>query len=405
MATTLVSASRFSIADVTGRRTTAYLALVGISSLVLAAGFASLQVDGWGRLIYSYFHNWVFCVSLCLGAIVFVALQHVTGSRWSASIRRMAEVAGIGVWPLAMLFLPIAAVVAFGNGVLYEWNDDAAVAADPVLQRKGAYLNAWFFLTRCAFYLTIWVVLARKLLALSSDQDLTGTPRKTELNRTSVITLILFGITLTFAAFDLLMSLDPHWFSSIYGVYFFSGCVVGGLCLITLIATTSKRLGFVQHEINQNHYHDLGKLLFGFTCFWAYIAFSQYLLIWYANIPEETGWYAVRQSDAWRKVSILLIVGHFALPFFGLLSRRSKRNAAILAGWAGFLLLMHWVDLYWLIMPEFSPTALPFSALDILCLTGMLALMIAGTFRLARQSRLLAVGDPYFAQSVQTDHA
>lgn len=397
--------SKRKLGEVAGFSSGQRLVALGSVCLLLASAIAFLYENGLQRFLFSYLLSWAFCLSLSLGAIVFVAIQHVTNATWSVAVRRIAEFLGLGVSPLAILFLPIALSVLLGDGRLYEWNSASMVAADPIIAQKSPYLNRWFFLVRCIGYFTVWIWLARSLLKFSAAQDRDRVTRTDSLKSRSVIALFTVGITLTFAAFDLLMSLDPHWFSSIYGIYFLSGSLVGAIATLVLLVAGLQKLMPGQDVINTNHRHDLGKLLFGFTCFWAYIAFSQYLLIWCANIPEETGWYAVRQSGPWRMIAFALIAGHFVLPFFGLLSRNSKRNVTTLTIWAAILLVMHWVDLYWLIMPELSETALPLSIVDLLCLCGIVALMTAGIIRLGRDSTLFATGDPGFEKSVAVHHS
>lgn len=212
--------------------------------------------------------------------------------------------------------------------------------------------------------------------------------------------MMAFAVTVTFASFDWLMSLDPHWFSAVYGVYFFAGCVVGFLSLLILALVGLRGRGLLADVVTTEHFHDLGKLLFGFVFFWAYIAFSQYLLIWYGNIPEETTWYLVRQSSMWRWMSLALLFGHFIIPFFVLMPRRVKRHRVALACWAGLMLVMHGIDLYWLIMPQLSADRLPFSVLDLLCLAGFGLVYWEAAERLAASSALIPVGDPRLSESL-----
>jgi hypothetical protein len=196
------------------------------------------------------------------------------------------------------------------------------------------------------------------------------------------------------------MSLDPHWFSTIYGIYFFSGAVVGSLAFVTLAALALEYVGVLRGKITAEHYHDLGKLLLGFVMFWAYIAFSQYLLIWYANIPEETGWYLVRQNGGWQWMLLLLLFGNFALPFCGLMSRSSKRNRVVLASWSAWLLLMHWCDLYWLVMPSYSPGSVPLRIIDALALLGVCGFFLAAISRVVGDRAIVPTGDPRLRESL-----
>jgi hypothetical protein len=212
--------------------------------------------------------------------------------------------------------------------------------------------------------------------------------------------MIVFALTVCFASFDWLMSLDPHWFSTIYGVYFFTGAVVGFLAFVTLASLLLERVGVLAGVVTVEHYHDLGKLLFAFVFFWAYIAFSQYLLIWYANIPEETGWYLVRQNGGWQWVSLLLLFGHFVLPFLGLISRHAKRHRSVLAGWALWMLLMHWIDLYWLVMPSDAPQRVPLPVGEILVFVGIGSLYLSLLIRIASRGSLVPTADPRLDESL-----
>ena len=191
------------------------------------------------------------------------------------------------------------------------------------------------------------------------------------MERVSYPALILFAVTITFAAFDWIMSLTPHWYSTIFGVYYFSGAVVGLLATVILILFGLQKVGHLTSTVTLDHYHELGKLLFAFVVFWGYIAFSQYMLIWYANIPEETVWYLPRQQSCWIAVSLILLFGHLLIPFFGLMSRSAKRRPAVLAFWAAWLLVVHWLDVHYLIMPHVVKETFPVGPIDICCVLGV----------------------------------
>jgi hypothetical protein len=263
-------------------------------------------------------------------------------------------------------------------------------------------LNANFFTIRAVVYFLVWTGIARYYWRCSQAQDATGDKQLTlGMQKWSGPAIILLALTLTFASFDWLMSLDAHWFSTIFGVYFFSGSAVGFVAALILGAQLLQKRGLLVQSITVEHYHDLGKLLFGFVFFWGYIAFSQYMLIWYANIPEETGWFMVRQTGGWLGISLLLLFGHFLLPFPGLLSRHVRRHRAALALWSVLLLVMHWVDLYWVVMPELPENAGPvFGLVDLCCLVGMGALYIASVVFVAADRPLIAVKDPRLAESL-----
>ena len=225
------------------------------------------------------------------------------------------------------------------------------------------------------------------------------------MEKLSAVALILFGLSVTFAAFDWLMSLEPHWFSTIYGLYFFAGAVVAFFAAIILAALALQRGGWLAQSITTEHYHELGKLLFGFIVFWGYMAFSQYMLIWYANIPEETGWYVDRQTGPWTAVSLVLLFGHLLIPFFGLLSREVKRRRILLGAWAAWMLVIHWVDLYWLIMPTFAPGHLPFGPTDLCCMIAVGGPFLAGLLWSARGRALLPMKDPRLDESLAFENS
>ena len=225
------------------------------------------------------------------------------------------------------------------------------------------------------------------------------------MERLSGPALLLLALTVTFAAFDWLMSLDPRWYSTIFGVYYFSGAIVGFLAAVILLAMLLQRGGRLTASVTVEHYHDLGKLLFAFVIFWGYIAFSQYLLIWYANIPEETGWYLVRQTGDWAGVSVLLLCVHLLLPFFGLLSREVKRRKVLLGFWAVWMLAAHWIDVYWLVMPSVSPTRPPLAMVDFGCLAGLGCLYLAAVAHAAQGRALLPLGDPRLPESLAFENS
>jgi hypothetical protein len=220
------------------------------------------------------------------------------------------------------------------------------------------------------------------------------------MEKLSAVALILFGLTITFASFDWLMSLEPEWFSTIYGLYYFAGSVVGFFAFLILLAMALQKTGHLGSAITTEHYHELGKLLLGFIVFWGYMAFSQYMLIWYANIPEESVWYLARQTGPWTWVSLGLLFGHLLIPFFGLLSREVKRCRILLGAWAVWMLVIHWIDVYWLVMPTFAEDRLPFGAIDICCMVAVGSLFLAGLLWSARGRALVPVQDPRLSESL-----
>lgn len=380
-----------------GLRVASAAALLGLGgSLALGAAV------GWDRFLQAYLVNYAFVLSLSLGALFFVLIQHVTGATWSVVVRRLAEAIAANLPWLGLLALPIL----FGLRSLYPWSDPAHAAHDPLLAAKAPYLNATFFTVRLAIYFLVWTWLALHYFRHSVAQDATGELRHTHaMQRLSGPGLVLFAVTVSFASFDLLMSLNPHWFSTIFGVYFFAGSALGSFALLALWARMLQARGLLTRAITREHYHDLGKLVFAFIVFWAYIAFSQYMLIWYANIPEETTWYLARQTGSWTAVTVLLLFGHFFLPFLALISRTPKRRSLLLLPGALWVLLMHWVDLYWLVMPGFSPGRLPLHLLDLTLFIGFAGLTMALVLWRLRRRSIVPERDPRLAASLEFENA
>jgi len=284
---------------------------------------------------------------------------------------------------------------------LYAWSDPVLVEESPLLQWKTPYLNVPFFAARAVIYFAVWVVTAWFFLAQSTRQDDSGDPELTRrMEKVAGPALVLFGLTVTFAAFDWLMSLEPNWFSTIYGLYFFAGAVVAFFAALILSAISLQAGGFLSRSISVEHYHELGKLLLGFIIFWGYMAFSQYLLIWYANIPEESVWYLARQNGSWAWVSVALLFGHLLIPFLGLLPREMKRRKILLGGWAVWMPVIHWGDLYWLVMPTFSPQHIPFGLMDVCCMIAVGSFYLAGLFWSVRSRDLVAKRDPRLQESL-----
>ncbi len=331
------------------------LALAVIAGLILGfTGSAGFEA-GLSQFFRSYILAIGYVSSIALGALIFVLLQHLTRAGWSVTVRRLAEVVCAAIPWLGILALPVLIPVWLGMEDVYPWTDiDAWDDQTGLLVQKAGYLNPTFFTIRMVLYFAIWSWLARYFYVRSVEQDNTGAELlTTEMQRLSAPGTLLFAITATFFAFDLLMSLTPHWFSTIFGVYFFAGGMVGFFSVLTLMMVYVQRNGRLASAINTEHYHDVGKFLFAFVVFWAYIAFSQYMLIWYANIPEETYWYQARQSTGWWIfVSLLLLFGHFVIPFLALISRFPKRHPKLLVFGALWMLVAHFVDLYYIVAPD-----------------------------------------------------
>lgn len=366
----------------------------GIAMLAVGSGLG----DGGRNLSFAWLLNAWFAISICLGALFFVGIQHITRSGWSVTLRRGAEILGASIVGPLLLLIPILLLLLNGSGLLFPWNDVSVVTGDKVLESKQAFLNAPFFVMRTLVYAAMWIGAGIWLLRTSRRQDQTSSPHLTLLmERRSAPILIGLALTTTFAAFDWLMSLDPHWFSTIYGVYVFSGGMVGALAVLSIGAAMAVRSQST--DVTSEHLHDITKLLFGFNCFWAYIAFSQYLLIWYANIPEETVWIIDRQQHRWNLVTLTLVFGHFVIPFLVLMPRAVKRNTSLVIAISLLLLGMHWLDLYWLVYPQLSASPV-IGATEFLGLIFVFGVTAISVRRFVKDGNLIPVNDPRLPESV-----
>ena len=297
---------------------------------------------------------------------------------------------------LFVLFLPILVSVWVQNGTLYRWTDADFVNSHELVKHKAVYLSPWFFTLRSFLYFAIWTFLARGFLARSVAQDATGDVETTlRYEGRSAWGLLVTFLSVSFASIDWAMSLDPEWFSTIFGVIFIFGGVIGIFATLPLSVFFLQSRGLMNGLVNAEHQHDLGKGLFMSVIFWTYTSFSQFLLYWYGDIPEETLWFKHRQEHGWQWIAIALIFLHFIVPFFGLMSKHVKRNRYAFAFWCIWMLAMHWVDLYFIIMPQVAATKLPFDPfLDLACFLGIGGLTIAGFVQTAGDVALVPAGDP-----------
>ena len=373
-------------------------------ALVLGMVFS----HGMDLFAFSYLQSTFFCLSISLGALFFVMIQQLTRAGWSVVLRRLSEFLSLGVIPMAVLVLPIVLVTLMGNDVLYQWASSENVSTDHLLQHKSPYLNTGFFALRYVIYFASWIFLARFFLNKSVAQDESGDPELTLLmERRSGPAILLYAFTLTFAAFDFIMSLDAHWFSTIFGVYYFAAGLVGFFSVLAISLVFLRSKGLLREPVTVEHLHDVGKLLFAFNCFWAYIAISQYLLIWYANIPEETTFFLPRQEKGWGTVSLILVIGHFAIPFVFFMSRWMKRNPKTLCFWAFYLLIMNWVDIFWLVMPNIafdgvkSAVTFPMILINVCCTIGVGGIFFASILKLAGDKSVMPVRDPRLEESLE----
>ncbi len=371
--------------------------MLAIGVLGVAGSIAGYFVDS-KQFLHSYLTAFTYWVSLGLGGLFFTMLHHLVNAQWSIVLRRLVENIMYTLPIMFIFFIPIA----IGLGGLYKWTDAAVVAGDHLLSQKSAFLNTGFFLARTVVYFAIWTFLAFKLYALSLRQDQGHSPELTaSFRKVSAPGIILFALTTTFASWDWLMSLDAHWYSTIFGAYYFAGSTMGVMAFTLMIVVWMGRKGVLNKEITAEHYHDLAKLTFAFIVFWAYMGFSQYFLIWYANIPEETIWYQHRWVGSWQAVSLVIVFGHFCLPFLFLITRAAKRSGPWLIFVSFWMLIMHYVDLYWLVFPNFSHHGAHFSWMDLATMMGIGGVFVWYFWKRFTSRPLLPVGDPRLDASMK----
>ncbi len=369
--------------------------VIGVTAFLVA-----LKVDHT-RAWASFVHNQFFFLCLAVGGLFFAGLQWATNAMWSAPVRRLAE--------SFTAYLPIAfigvGVLLFGAHELYHWTHAEAVEHDIILKGKSGYLNMAFFVIREVVIFGLWFFFAKKLIGNSIAQDTSKDLKFTRNNKTwAPVFLIVFALSFTVVSFDQLMSLDPHWFSTIFGVYCFGGLFYSTLAALCLLTLYLKGKGHLDGIVNENHLHDIGKFMFAFTVFWAYIGFSQFLLIWYSNIPEETGYYIKRFTDQWMGVSVFLVAGKFLVPFLLLMPRDAKRKPKLLAFVACFMLFGQWMDILWMVQPEFFPDGPMIGWVEIGMFLGFLGMFVFMVFRFLGKHNTVAMGDPRLSDSVHHHH-
>ncbi|MDD9933023.1 MAG: hypothetical protein OXT09_05435 [Myxococcales bacterium] len=416
---------------------------VGVVGLLMAgAGFAS-DAERFG---FSWLMGFYAVLTMFLGTFFFVCIQHLTFAGWSVTVRRTAEFFVGGVIVIPFLFLPNLMSTSqlypwwdlHGDGKAHAQDDHGAGASDhgghgkdhgdahadeghahspmetaahhAITAKKAAYLNQGFFHLRWVVCLLIWLWIALRLHRLSTAQDANGDPQYTvKAQRFAPAAIILFALSLTFFGFDWLMSLEPNWFSTMFGVRIFASSAVLGLALIILLSLSFKNAGVVKNEINVEHYHDLGKLMFGFLVFWAYISFSEFFLIWYASIPEEVVYYHMRwDDDSWRMVSSAIVGVKFIIPFFFVMSRNIKRRLPTLRMGALWLVVLHFVEMYYWVMPHYynkvhhGHLALDGMGIvtDVGCFMACVGIYLAVVFKRMLNHPVIPVKDPRLGRAL-----
>lgn len=431
-----------------------------------AVGFGVVAYGVWAqpeRLPFSYLFAFFVALSLALGSLFFVLVLYVTKAAWGVTVRRIAEFFIRPMSVFAVLAIPLISPIPFfglhydpmkslfpwwaspeqGQVVGHEAGRSHESQEGPLAEARGLaereplalrelpvanvkrmqeakeaseasivdhkrpFLNKYFFFIRLIGYLGIWTWLAGRYFNWSTEQDRTKAVENTAAaQRFTPPALILFAFTLTFFAFDWLLSLDATWYSTIFGVYIFAQCALFQMASLIAVSLLIRRSGFLGNAVNVEHYHDMGKLLFGWIVFWSYIAFAQFFLTWYSNIPDEVAWFHKRWSDnggTWMGLSASLIVLHFFIPFWFLMSRNIKRRLPFLAAGAVCMILMHIAEVYWIVMPNFGP--MEPSLLDLGCLLGVLGIYLAFVLHGIADYTLVPVGDPRLVRALEFENA
>ncbi|MCC6338058.1 MAG: hypothetical protein IT380_29200 [Myxococcales bacterium] len=396
--------------DITIPDTSLFAKLPVIGGVLAVVGLGATLGSAMGadkaRAMFSYLWAFESVLALVLGAFGFLVIDITVRSQWSIVVRRIAETMQATLPFFFVLWLPIALI---GMHELYPWTHET----DAILERKRWFLSTGFWWGRAIVYFVLWTVISRFLYTSSVKLDGLGDNQAEKdkiIKRTWAVAapgILIYALTQSFAAVDWMMSLQPHWYSTIYGVYYFSSSILVFFAVTTLVSMALQRAGVLKTAITPEHFHDLGKFTFGFVIFWAYIAFSQFILIWYANIPEETEFYMLRMEGGWQWVSYALPVLHFALPFLYLVSRQVKRARWPLALGCVWLVLMHLLDMYWLILPAYGAHGggehhahLAVSWLDFAALLGMVGAFLAVFGFLLKKNKVIAINDPRLADSL-----
>ncbi|MFA5010899.1 MAG: quinol:cytochrome C oxidoreductase [Ignavibacteria bacterium] len=359
--------------------------------LVLVSYFINPAREAFNNIIGLMFFG-----SIAIGALVLVALEYLSGAVWSTPFRRVSEFIASSL-PIMLLF---AIPLFFMMHTLFHWTHTEVVETDAILSGKTPYLNIPFFIGRTIGVVALFYVFYLVFVRNSTKQDTTKDQKLTKTNvKLSAVFMFFAGIGLTVLAVDWMMSLEPHWFSTIFGIYFISATLLAGLAATTFTAVSLNEGGYLVKGLTQDHYYSLGALMFAITNFWAYIAFSQFLLIWYANIPEETYWFVARWEGGWGFVSVLLMIARFAIPYAALLSQPSKSDPKNLQRVSIFILFAHFIDLYWLVMPTFSKTIV-FGFYEIGFPILSIGIIMLVFYAQAKKKNLAPIGDPKLQRGI-----
>ena len=362
----------------------------GIAILGAIASVLGYFIDP-DQFYFSYLTSFTFYASIALGCLFFVMVHHITRSEYGVVLRRIPETYASYIYIFAILFIPIL----MGVETLYLWTDEELLATDKLIAGKSPYLNLPFFIARNVLYFTVWSYMGYKLYKNSVAMDKSGDwGLDTAQRKIAGPGLFIFGFTLAFASFDWMMSLDPPWFSTMFGVYYFAMTFQVFFAVVILTVLFLHKKGLLTNTIRLPHISDLSKMLFGFTVFYAYIAFSQFFLIYYANIPEETLWFYHRLEGNWESFTFLLLIGRFVIPFLILLPAASKNNMKLVGIVSAWIVIVHFIELHWIVMPTLHHHGMHFSWIDIATLLGIGGLFMGMFFRQFRKENMVANNDP-----------
>jgi hypothetical protein len=367
------------------------IALVALVLCVLGATIAPAQFS------FSWLFAFAFYFTLCAGCFFWTIVHHATDAEWSVVVRRQLENIALLFAVLGVFFLPIL----FLRHHLYEWMN-IPPNKEPTLDAKHAYLNFNFFVVRAILFLGFFIVASQLLRRFSVRQDKDGNPQFTIwMRRLAFVGLPMFALCLTFGAFDWLMSLNYRWFSTMFGVYIFAGTAGSSMSLLVLVITALRNAGYLKDVVTVEHYHIMGKWMFAFCVFWAYIGFGQYMLIWYANMPEETQYFLIRNTESWWWLSMLLVIGRFFGPFAILLLRSIKKHPHQLCYVAGWIVFMQMLDMYIIVLPALHGTGVHLSLWDFVPLIGIGATLGFVYLRIVAKASLFPVRDPRLVESLR----
>lgn len=377
------------------------LVFLGLAVLGFAVFGISLLTDptrAWTSFLIGHFYF----MGIAVCALFFIATQWITSGAWSSAVRRIAE----GMSSYLVLAIGTTVALCFGMKTLYHWFDRVWVASDPIVSGKAGYLSPQFFAISAVVSVGVWVWFRRKLVSLSLGVDQGADSRSTFLKSRvfSTLFIMFFAVSFTNIAILQLKSLDPHWFSTMFGVYIFGGFFQCFFAVLAILTIALRRSGHLAKIVNENHLHDVAKWLFAFTVFWAYTGFSQYMLIWYANLPEETGYFLLRFNPAWELSSFALFIGKFGVPFLALLPRANKRTENLVLCAAFWILGMEYFELMWLVQPEFLEGGPRFGWTEAGVWVGFFGLFAWSISRFLAKNPVAPYKDPWLEHSVFHHH-